>query len=118
MEQITIGQIALGVSFLVALISGIAFLHNTLKKWLSQALGDQFFEINQKIDSLQKTIDDVDMNHTKNFLVRFLSDVEQGNDVDEIEKERFAEQYDHYCDYGGNSYIRMKVEKLRSEGKL
>jgi hypothetical protein len=118
MENVTLGQIALGITFLVTLISGIAFLHKTLKKFLSESLGDQFFEINVKIDSLQETIDGVDMNHTKNFLVRVLSDIEQGNKIDEVEKERFSEQFDHYCEHGGNSYIRAKVEKLRQEGKL
>ena len=118
MESITLGQIALGITFMVGLISGIAYLHRSLKEFLMKTLGDQFFEINQKIDALQETISEVDENHTKNFLVRYLNDVEKGVQMDEVVKERFLEQYDHYINHGGNSYIRNKVEKLRAEGKL
>lgn len=118
MEQITLGQIGLGITFFVSLITGGAFLVRSLKKFITSSLDGEFRGINSKIDDLQTQLVQVDMNHTKNFLVRFLSDVEQGNQVDEIEKERFAEQYDHYCETGGNSYIRNKVDKLKKEGKL
>ena len=58
------------------------------------------------------------MQACKNYLVSFLSDVEKDELTDEIERERFWEQYQHYTEHGGNSYIKRKVEKLKSEGKL
>ena len=84
---------------------------------------------NDKIDKLEENrkeqhqetlskIDDVKLYTDKNFLVRFLADVEQGNKIDEVEKERFYEVYKDYKGLGGNSYIQHKVDKLQKEGKL
>ena len=80
MENITIGQIALGLTFIVGLISSITYLHTKIKVWIADALSDQFEELNGKIDA-------VDMNATKNFLVARLSDIEQDNPMNEIEAE-------------------------------
>ena len=71
----------------------------------------------QHNETLQK-IDDVKLYTDKNFLVRFLADVEPGNKIDEVEKERFYEVYKDYRGLGGNSYIQHKVDKLQKEGKL
>lgn len=113
MQNITIGQIATAVAFLVALFTGLGYLAKEMKKMLTQALKDEFKPINQKIDTLESKLNSVDMESCKNFLVRFLSDVEKGVDIDEIERERFWEEYEHYQKIGGNSYIKKKVEKLK-----
>ena len=63
-------------------------------------------------------VKEVDMNACKNFLVRSLGDIEKGVPLDEIEKERLWEQYEHYQKIGGNSYIKRKVEHLQEQGKL
>ena len=118
MENITIGQISLAVAFLGGLISGIGYLHKQLKIWIADSLKDQLNEINGKIDGLGGQIDAVDMNATKNFLVARLADIEQGHPLNEIEAERFWEEFEHYHNIGGNSYIDMKVDKLKSMGKL
>lgn len=118
MEQITIGQIGLAVTFVVGLITGITALIKSIKKWLFSAFKDDFDQINSKIDQVQKRVDDVDVAHCKNYLVSFLSGVDQGREIDDIELERFWEQFQHYESIGGNSYIHRKVEQLKSEGKL
>lgn len=118
MDTITLGQIALGITFIVGLITGIAFLHNKLKEWLQEILKDQFSQIKTEISGLSKKIEDVDMNTCKNFLVRTLSDIENEQPMSETELERFWEQYEHYTTIGGNSYIKNKVDKLKAEGKL
>lgn len=118
MENITIGQIAVAVALLVGLITGIGFLLKQLKSLLTNAFKDEFEQLNTKMDTLQSRMNEVDMASCKNYLVSFLSDVDQGQPIDEIEKERFWEQYQHYEKIGGNSYIHRKVEQLKSEGKL
>ena len=77
-----------------------------------------FISSYDSINNLSGKVDDVDMNSCKNFLVRFLADAEQGNEIDEIEKERFYEVYEHYTKKGGNSYIHDKYDKLKKSGKL
>lgn len=118
MENITIGELSLGIAFLVSLISGGLFLHGQLKKYIGSQLKDEFQGINDRLDHIDGRLDVVDMEACKNYLVQFLSRVERDIAVDEIERERFYEQFAHYEKMGGNSYIKQKVNKLQAEGKL
>lgn len=118
MENITLGQIGLAVAFLGGLISGIGYLNKQLKTWIADSLKDQMDALDGKINELGGQINEVDMNATKNFLVAKLADIEQDHPMNEIEAERFWEQYAHYHKIGGNSYIDQKVERLKSLGKL
>lgn len=118
MDSITLGEIGVFVTFAVGLITGFSFLHNKLKEYLTSTLKEEFQAISKKIDGLSDRVDDVDMNTCKNYLVSFLSEVDQNQPIDDVEKERFWEQYDHYEKLGGNSYIHRKVEQLKSDGKL
>ena len=118
MKNITIGQISLVIASVVAFIKGIEYLYNLAKKGATNWVNSCLKPINDSINNLSGKVDDVDMNSCKNFLVRFLADVEQGNEIDEIEKERFYEVYEHYTKKGGNSYIHDKYDKLKKSGKL
>lgn len=118
MRDITIGEVAAGVSALVALVSGLGFLSAKIKKYINSAYKQSTVEITRSLHQLENRIETVDMESCKNYLVSFLAGVERGNPVDEIERERFWEQYGHYTQYGGNSYIKHKVEKLHGQGKL
>lgn len=129
MESISLGDIAAGVAFLVGLIGGIIAVRRNLKTMLTGLLQDELTslkndiasvknDLSKDISSIRRELSDVDMEACKNYLVRFLADVEQGKAIDEIELQRFWEQYDHYEKRGGNSYIHQKVEKLRSKNYL
>lgn len=118
MESITVGGIVACIGLLVAFIQGIKYLRTSIKDWMREALRESFDGLNGKIEALQTKVDDVDMGTCKNFLVARLAELEKGNDLNEIEKERFWEQYEHYSSIGGNSYIQRKVEELKAEGKL
>lgn len=118
MENITIGQIALIIAFLVAFIKGIEYLYGLASKGATKWLNNCLKPINDSINNLSKKIDNVDMNACKNFLVRVLADIEQNNEIDETERERFWEMYEHYIKNGYNGYIKDKVEKLKKAGKL
>ena len=118
MENITLGQIGIGLAFVVALITGVSYVSEKLKEGITKLLDDKFESTDKKIDDLATRIDKVDMESTKNFLVRFLNDVEQGKPMDNVVLQRFYEQYQHYLDMGGNTYIKHKVEQLQEEHKL
>lgn len=118
MEQITLGQIGLAITFVAGIISGVGVIMKKMKDWIQVAMQDQMESIDSKIMSLEKRLDQVDMESCKNYLVQFLSSCEKGTWIDEIEKERFHEQFDHYVKNGGNSYIKQKVESLRLKGNL
>ena len=92
-----------------------------LKDALKDMLKDQFEEVNTKLDNMQKRINKIDEQACKNFLIRYLADIERGDTIYESEKQRFWEEYDHYVDpdeVDGNSYIKEWVTKLKEEGRL
>lgn len=107
MENITIGTIATYVAFLVALIGGVEFLLARFNKLFDN-----------KLKPINNRLNDIELSSDKNFIVRFLADIEEGNLVDDVEKERFYEIYQRYKELGGNSYVSHKVDKLEKEGKL
>lgn len=118
MENITLGQISGIVAFLGVFIGGVIYLYSLVSKSATKWLKSCLKPMEDKLDKIDIKTKEIDMSASKNFLVRFLADVEQGNKVDEIEKERFYETYEHYIKIGGNSYITDKVQKLKKENKL
>lgn len=119
MENLTLGQIGTAVAFLVALITGVSALMKKMREWISSSMKEQFDSMSKDLEGLSKSIRKVDTEATKNYLVSFLAKVEQDKAVDEIETERFWEEYEHYVDdLDGNSYIKQKVQKLKNEAKL
>ena len=118
MENITLGDISLAVTFLGGLIGGIGYLHKNLKIWMANALDEQLKSIDKELQDLSSRLEKVDLDTCKDFLVMRISSLERGTTLCEIEKERFWEEYEHYLKIGGNSYISMKVEQLKKEGKL
>ena len=102
MENITLGQILGGLTFLVSFIGALSYLSNVLKK-----------QVNKTLKPIQDSIKELDVSQCKNFLVRFLADIEQGNEIDEVERERAYEIYDHYTnDLKQNSYLHKRWEQL------
>lgn len=133
MGNITILQVVDFVIKLAAFIGAVGVIIKLVMYWFTKILQDNLKEnlnpFKDKIKELEKArivqhqdtinrINNVQLYSDKNFLVRFLADIEQGNLVDEVEKERFYEVYKDYKGLGGNSYIQHKVEKLQREGKL
>lgn len=107
MENITIGQINGFLVYVVGLIGVLTTVYTTIKKGIDKG----FKPLNDKIDK-------VDINATKNYLVARISEIKAGQVLDDISRERFIEQYDHYIALGGNSYIKLEVDKLKQEHKL
>lgn len=102
MENITLGQIATILAFIVGLLSSVKYLSTELKK-----------QVNKTLEPINNSIKDLDVSQCKNFLVRYLKDVEQNNKLDPVEIERAYEIYDHYTnDLKQNSYIHKRWEEL------
>lgn len=118
LEVITLGDAASFVTLLAGLIGGIGVLYKKLKKWLEVLFEKQMAEIRVELKELSKRIDKSDMENCKNFLVQCLADLDRNQDVTETEMQRFYEEYQHYIDHGGNSYVKREVEKMQKAGKL
>ena len=118
MDNITIGQVAVALAFVAALIASVKSIGATIKKAIEKAIEKAMKPTNDKIDKIDKKIDQVDMNTCKNFLVARLDELERGEKLDGIAEERFWEQYQHYLNLGGNTYIQHKVEQLQDQDIL
>lgn len=118
-QDLTLEEISVAVLFVVGLIGGINYLKKAIRDLLEKLLQDQFAKVNKKLDTMQTSIKTLDVQATKNFLVRYLADIERGNVIYDSEKQRFWEAYDHYInELKENSFIKEWVAKLKEEGKL
>lgn len=140
MENITLGQIAVAIAFIAALITGGIKIKDTVKKWIENLLKGKFDELEKadreniasinksigeiktQVGDLKNDINRVDLENCKNYLVTFLAENEKlgdrGEQKSEMELQRFWEEYEHYEQHGGNSYIHEKVQKQKSKGYL
>lgn len=118
MEQITIGQIAVFLAFIAALIASVGIISKAARKAVQKAFEAGMKSTNDRLEKIEQKIGEVDLNTCKNFLVARLTEIEQGRSLDSVGEERFWEQYEHYKAIGGNTYIQHKVEQLEQTGKL
>lgn len=129
MMDVTLGQAGETLLWLAAIIAGILALYKLLKDAIKKILEEEFKSLRTDIGNLKKQvetndaelsqkIDELSMGTCKNFITRYLSDVERGVLVGEIEKERFSEEWDYYTKHDGNSYIKSWYKKLEDKGFL
>lgn len=117
--KITIGEIVAFTGALVVFIKGFEYLFKLMSKNATSWLKKGLQPINDKLDKMDAKIDSVDMEACKNYLVKMMREIEQGEvNVNENEIARIYEVYDRYRKLGGNSYIVEKMEELQKGGKL
>lgn len=118
MEALTLSDISATLTFILALGGSVAAIIAGVKKALKGLFKEQMTEINRRLDKQEESIKKIDLENCKNFLVSYLAKAEGDGAHDEIETQRFWEEYEHYISQGGNSYIKEKVSKLKAQGKL
>ena len=68
---------------------------------------------------LRVEIDKVDLQQTKNFLIRTLAGLERGEKLTEVEKLGLKEAYTHYTeDLHGNTYVKDEYEEAKAKGLI
>lgn len=118
MEGWTIGAISVAVAFLTALIGGLKKLDGHLKGYVRAAMKEETEDLKKEISGLKTQLTKTDLEACKNYLVTQLASIDRGERMTDTQAERFWEQFEHYQNAGGNSYIKHKVETLQKEGKL
>ena len=110
MENITIGQIAIFLAFIVGLIGSLEFILIRLKRWFKSAL-------NVEMKPIKEEIANTELNSCMNYLVFAIEKAKKDNCMSEAEKRRFYEVLDVYENkYHKNSYIHNEVENLIKSG--
>lgn len=117
MENITIGQIAVTLAFLVALWASVETIIKKVSKAFDSSLDKKLKPLEEKIDKIDKKVDSVDLNATKNFLLARIEEAKTER-LDDITRMRVLEEWEHYKALGGNSFISGEIEKLKKENKI
>ncbi len=117
MENITLGQIATALGFLIALISSVSTIAMMLKKTVSKVIANEIKPIKTDIEDIKENHKNDKLDRLKTDLVNFMSLAEK-EDISTEQKINAHELYDAYCGLGGNSYIHDKWENLKKEGKI
>ena len=118
-QNITLEQISAAILFIVAFYGGVKYLKKEIKDFLNSLLDSKFQTTNDKIDDMANSLRTLDVQTTRNFLVRYLADIERGQYIYDAEREQFWNEYDHYIkELKENSFIKKWVERLEEEGKL
>lgn len=60
LENITLGQVAAVIAFVVALYGGIKYLKKEIKEAISEMLKDEFKSVDEKLDNDNKRIKDLE----------------------------------------------------------
>lgn len=119
LQHLTLEQVSAGVLFIVALYGGVKYLKKEIIDFLNKLLDSKFTTTNSKIDDVASSLRVLDVQTTRNFLVRYLADIERGQYIYDAEREQFWNEYDHYIkELKENSFIKKWVERLEEEGKL
>lgn len=116
--NINLGILITALTSIVSIIGTILALVKYLKSGFNKWASETHKPLEEKIDIMIKEIDSVKFDNCKNYVVEFLSKVEEGRKITNDELLRFYENYELYTSMGGNSYVHAWVDRLKDEGKL
>lgn len=122
MQNLTFGQVAGALAFLVAFISSLEFLFIRFRKWLiyaiKSAMKTELKELQKDIKELQKSATEETLSRCKYDLISIMSRIQNGYDPTEEEKRILIETKDIYNGLGGDGYIDNMFDNLKKEGLL
>ena len=125
MENITLGQIATWLAFIVALWGSVGFLAKKISDSSAKAINDALKPTNDKIDQLAKKVDSVeeklgeqivalDKRFTRDRILQMV-EVAEKNGMNDIDQKEFFTLCDYYNnDLGdGDSYVATKINEVK-----
>ena len=127
--KIAVEDITAFISVVAGVITGglviFKFVNSIVQKWICSLLkpvNDRIDESNRiimaRLDANAEELKQMQLEQYKNFLTRYLADIERDTELTEIELERFNDIYAKYDNLGGNSYVHRKIDKYKEQGKL
>lgn len=117
MENITLGEIAKALAFIVGIIGSVVYLKNGTIKGLTKVIDEQLEPIKKEIKEVKEETAKNNLSSIKTDLIN-LMELADKNTISTEQKIRSYELYDYYSQHGGNSYVHDKWENLKKEGKI
>ena len=116
--EINLNDIASALGWIVGVGGSVTAICAWVRKMLKKLFDRQLEAIGKRLDKVDTRLDKIDGDNCKNYIVQTLSAAERGEKLTTEERMRLAENYQHYIDAGGNSYIKEWHERLKAEGKI
>lgn len=110
-ESITLGDLSGWATAIVGLVGGLGTLWVMVRKGVKSA-------IKPELDELKEIVTDTAKCNAGNFVKNFLSDLDRGLEMSQIEYEAYYNNLKVYERYGGNDYIHKWAKRLEKEGKF
>lgn len=117
MENITLGEIAKVLAFVVGIIGSVLYLKKGTVKGLSKVINEELEPIKKEIKEVKEETAKNNLSSIKTDLINLMELADKGT-ISTEQKIRSYELYDYYSQHGGNSYVHDKWEKLKKEGKI
>lgn len=117
MENITLGEIAKALAFIVGMIGSVLYLKKGTVKGLSKIINEELEPIKQEIKEVKEETAKNNLSSIKTDLIN-LMELADKKTISTEQKIRSYELYDYYSQHGGNSYVHDKWERLKKEGKI
>lgn len=117
MENITLGEVAKGLAFIVSLIGSVVYLKKGTVKGLAKVIDKKLEPIKAELEGVKKETTKNNLSSIKTDIIN-LMELADRQIISVEQKMRAYELYDYYSQHGGNSYVHDKWEKLKKEGKL
>ena len=117
MENITLGEIAKTLAFIVALIGSVVYLKKGTIIGLAKVIDNRLEPIKKEIKEVKEETAKNNLSSIKTDLIN-LMELADKKTISTEQKMRSYELYDYYGQHGGNSYVHDKWERLRKEGKI
>lgn len=118
MGEITLNEIGTILGAIAAVGGSIITIVKWLKKVLKKLFDEQTKSINERLDKVDTRLGKLDMDNCQNYIVQTLSAAERGESLTTEEKMRLAEEFEHYTQLGGNSYVKEWHSRLQKDGKI
>lgn len=117
MENLTLGELAKVLTFLIGLIGSIKYIKNGTVKSISKVIDNRLEPIKKEIKDLREETTKNNLSSIKTDLIN-LMELADKKAISTEQTIRAHELYDYYCKHGGNSYVHDKWERLIKENKL
>lgn len=117
MENVTLGEIAKTLAFVVGIIGSVLYLKKGIVNSLSKVINKELVPIKKEIKEFKEETAKNNLSSIKTDLIN-LMELADKKTISTEQKIRSYELYDYYSQHGGNSYVHDKWERLKKEGKI
>jgi hypothetical protein len=116
-DDLTLGDLAKWLAFIVGLISSVVYLKKGTIKGIASVIDERLEPIKKEVENLKEETSKNNLSSIKTDLIN-LMELADKEKISPEQKMRSYELYDYYCKHGGNSYVHDKWERLKNEGKI